>query len=233
MREAELKALTLAELRSRRLLRHGDIIVSEYVVAGSARRADLAVMSRHFIGVEIKSEFDTLKRLSGQMTTYASTFDKVILVVAEKHAVAALQEAPEGTEVWQFDNSGRCIVLKAGATAEPRMQGRLPLLTTSALRRLTGSGAEASRRELMHRASVVNEALLDRELRSFFAERYGSTSLDFWAACKGRKVRPAHIQLLSLYAPTRRAQIAAQTEERAFWKNWAQVAAVHMSPHIC
>lgn len=229
MREAELKARTLAELRSRKLLRHGDIVVSEYVVAGSARRADLAVMSRDFIGVEIKSEFDTLKRLRGQLTSYAGTFDRVILVVAPKHAEAALRDAATGTEIWQFDKSGRCVVLREGYPSEPRIQERLALLTITALRRLTSGDLNASRRALLHAASTVPRPVLDEELRSFFAERYGETSSHFWAQCKGRKIRAEHIQLLSLYSPTRRAHTVARSEEKAFWQNWAQVAATQMT----
>ena len=229
MRELELKAHALSELRRRGMIKRGDALASEFVVAGSARRADLAAMSTHFIGVEIKSEFDTLRRLGGQLSAFASTFDRVILVIAGRHAEAALEVAPTGTEVWNFDPRGECTVLQHGEVHRASTPGRSSLLTVAALRRLTTSAQSVSRRDLIASAEALPRDAIDNEVRLEFADKYAVTSERFWARSRGRNVTPTHVKLLSPYAPFRREQATARSEQQTFWATWAEQATAHVS----
>lgn len=60
------------------------VVINEMVVANWARRADIAVANGRLYGFEIKSAFDSLKRLPGQIESFRRHFDKVTVVAASK-----------------------------------------------------------------------------------------------------------------------------------------------------
>lgn len=232
MREDELKALTLTGLRAKRLLRAGDTLASEYVFSAKSRRADLAVMSKEFIGVEIKSEYDSLARLQGQLAAYTKTFDRVVLVVADRHLKSALELAPPCVEIWSPHWSGKCQVVKAGTTTYAGLEGKLAQLTVDALRRLAGSGDFRSRNALTAAAKLASNERIVAELRTFFNQRYFTTSSMFWRECKGRPIRPEHVSLLSIYSDARKVQELALIQEKTVWAKWARFLAMELSGDV-
>jgi len=48
-------------------------------------RADIAVINGHLIGYEIKSNNDSLRRLKEQVKSYNAVFDKISIVIGERH----------------------------------------------------------------------------------------------------------------------------------------------------
>jgi hypothetical protein len=74
-------------------------IVDELSVGSDSARIDLAVLSNSFHGYEIKSELDSLRRLSRQIEAYSNVLDFATLVVTPKHLAAALQALPAWWEV--------------------------------------------------------------------------------------------------------------------------------------
>ena len=61
------------------------IICSEVPFLSGKRWADLVVLTKDsLIAYEIKSELDSLTRLSEQIKDYSKTFDKVYLVLSKK-----------------------------------------------------------------------------------------------------------------------------------------------------
>ena len=60
-------------------------IVEEMGVWSGTVRIDIAVINGELSGYEIKSDRDTLKRLPNQAEIYSRVFDRVDLVVGEKH----------------------------------------------------------------------------------------------------------------------------------------------------
>jgi hypothetical protein len=75
------------------------VVIDELSVGSETARVDLAVLGDSFHGYEIKSELDSLRRLSRQVEAYSSVFDFATIVVAPKHYVAALQAVPSWWEV--------------------------------------------------------------------------------------------------------------------------------------
>lgn len=59
-------------------------ILEELVICEGRARADVAIANGLFKGYEIKSDVDTLDRLSNQVKMYDATFDKCIIVVGKK-----------------------------------------------------------------------------------------------------------------------------------------------------
>jgi hypothetical protein len=77
---------------------HGDDpntwIVEEMGIWAGSVRVDIAVINGEFQGIELKSARDTLERLPRQASLYNEVFDKVILVIAEKHIAKARTLVP-------------------------------------------------------------------------------------------------------------------------------------------
>lgn len=78
----------------------GELLVDELPICGHSARADLAWVSDTISGYEIKSQNDTLSRLSKQVDFYDRVFHYSTLVVAEKHVASAKRMLPEHWGFW-------------------------------------------------------------------------------------------------------------------------------------
>ncbi len=74
---------------------HQTIIIEELGVLNGASRIDLAVVNGNLHGFELKSDSDTLTRLSEQARAYSAVFDLVTLVVGERHVRRAAEVIPD------------------------------------------------------------------------------------------------------------------------------------------
>lgn len=83
-------------------------IIPELGLWHGAARIDVAVVNGVLHGFEIKSDRDTLSRLSEQREVYNSVFDQITLVVGNKHFVEAFKMVPEwwGIQTAHIDESG-------------------------------------------------------------------------------------------------------------------------------
>jgi len=70
-------------------------VVDELEICRGEARIDIAVINGSMHGYEIKSDSDTLERLSGQIESYSKVFDYVTLVVGEGHLEKAQQIIPD------------------------------------------------------------------------------------------------------------------------------------------
>lgn len=71
------------------------VVVDELGLQHGRFRADIAVVNGHLAGFEIKSDFDRLIRLHSQVEGYSSVFDRVTLILTDKHAAKATSLIPE------------------------------------------------------------------------------------------------------------------------------------------
>lgn len=69
-------------------------VIDELALNHGSVRVDVAVANGILHGYEIKGEYDNLKRLPTQLELYSSIFDKVTLVVSEKHLDDAINIIP-------------------------------------------------------------------------------------------------------------------------------------------
>jgi hypothetical protein len=70
-------------------------VVEEMGIWAGSVRVDLAVINGEFHGFELKSERDTLERLPNQASLYSEVFDRVTLVLADRHAEKAMAKIPD------------------------------------------------------------------------------------------------------------------------------------------
>ena len=86
-------------LRSLLLSQHrdepGTILVEELGFCRGQTRIDLAVVNGLLHGYEIKSDRDSLRRLSGQIDFYGKVLDRATLVVGERHLGEAVAMLPQ------------------------------------------------------------------------------------------------------------------------------------------
>ncbi len=77
---------------------HGDtntLVLDELGLRHGTCRVDVAVVNGYLHGFEIKSDFDTLERLPGQVAIYNAVLDRATLVVGEKHITKAQAKIPD------------------------------------------------------------------------------------------------------------------------------------------
>ncbi len=84
------------------------VIIDELGICQGESRIDIAVINGEFQGYEIKSEYDTLNRLPGQVELYNKVFDRVTLVTAKNHYAKAIRLIPDwwGIIVAEPNNNG-------------------------------------------------------------------------------------------------------------------------------
>jgi hypothetical protein len=109
MREAQIRSQLVSRLHHRYAADPTTVIRQELGLCAGARRVDLAVINGELSGFEIKSDQDTLVRLSGQAEVYGRVLDRVSIVTTDKylhHAVeilpawwGVLHAAPDASEV--------------------------------------------------------------------------------------------------------------------------------------
>ena len=61
------------------------LVIDELGLNHGKCRADIAVVNGHFVGYEIKSNNDSLRRLNEQVKSYNAVFDKISIVVGDRH----------------------------------------------------------------------------------------------------------------------------------------------------
>ena len=209
MREADIKALLLNRLRAYGILSSRAVLANEYPVGRTSVRADLAFLANDFVGVEIKSEHDSLRRLPLQLSTYRQFFDRTVLVLADRHVTRGEALNLEGVDLWRL--SGGNLELLA---CHPKVCDAKPLadLLTAAQREKWVDRHDPDQGRDLFTAA--------------FRLRFGETSRQFWRATARRKIKSADLSRLSRFHHVRVDQVRLRTEREASWSQWGPTADV-------
>ncbi|HCH01901.1 MAG TPA: hypothetical protein DEV85_08445 [Vibrio sp.] len=89
------EALYRKKLSTPHYRRPETLVVNELGLLHGSNRIDVAVLNGCIHGYEIKSSKDTLKRLNGQLKTYAATLQKLTFVIAPNHVDELMKSVPE------------------------------------------------------------------------------------------------------------------------------------------
>lgn len=101
--DAGIRQALLARLSKKHAHETGTVILEELGLCRGRVRVDVAVVNGSLHGYEIKSDRDSLRRLSRQVRYYGKVVDRATLVVGERHLQKALDNLPEWWEVQCFN----------------------------------------------------------------------------------------------------------------------------------
>jgi hypothetical protein len=203
LKELDLKAIVLTQLRKQRAIDRNTILTTEYSISTSNLRADLAILGSEFIGVEIKSEVDTLRRLSRQLLGYLSVFDRVILVIAEKHWNSIKEKDLGETEIWRVDNRGSVVSIHSS------LRSNLPVERINLVSLMTKRERAMVKMDFATASEIYQKEIFSKAFR----KRFSKTSLDFWKNVGRRKINNLDLELLSRFRD-RRILAAQAIKER-------------------
>lgn len=105
LRESAIKAGLIDWFFQKNLLNDDAVLINELPVDDFSRRADIVIANGKLLAFEIKSDYDNLERLEGQIETYLDYFDKVTLVCAAKFTSTALRKLPREVEILEYKES--------------------------------------------------------------------------------------------------------------------------------
>jgi hypothetical protein len=190
--ERDIKVALISRLYERGLLRDAALI-NEMVVANWSRRADLAVANGHLQAFEIKSDFDSLKRLDGQLSAYISRFEKVTVVCAPRFTQEVLHRTHPRVEILEVVRSNEGIsfrLVRRGKLC--RLQDRqilLGFLLKTELQALLKQNkisieADFPRHKLEELAGTIAPSKIRIFVLTALKQRYGSTSDDYLSRLK-------------------------------------------------
>jgi hypothetical protein len=109
-------------------------VIDELTIGGGRSRIDLALVNGVLHGFELKSDYDTLRRLPEQVQIYGTVCDRVTLVVGERHAGQAVELIPEWWGILLVRSGHRRAIFRA--LKHPQINPSLdPLAIACLLRR--------------------------------------------------------------------------------------------------
>ncbi len=85
MNDSEIRESFHRKQLRRQHAREDTIVIDELGLNHGKCRADIAVVNGHLVGYEIKSNNDSLRRLKDQITSYNSVFDRISVIVGDRH----------------------------------------------------------------------------------------------------------------------------------------------------
>lgn len=105
---------------------HGDaetVLFDEFAVAHGSSRIDLAIVNGELHGIELKSNEDNLIRLPEQVRSFSRVFDRITLVVGERHVRTAVDLIPDcwGARV-AYEESGNIFFYDLKLAEQNRSQ---------------------------------------------------------------------------------------------------------------
>lgn len=203
MDEAAVKAQVFSYIRQASG-RRKPILTAELTLGTSGTRADVAVLAdAEFIGLEIKTERDSLRRLPSQLEAYARYFDHVIIVAAPCHFAELAETDLHGASVWRSTRDGLSPVIN-GQPNSILPRAYLDLMTRQEKKGFLTKGA-----------ATVREHYFD-----IFKSRYGESSRTFWQSVSGRKIKADDVPVLSRFNGRRTAIELVAREREQRWQRW-------------
>ncbi len=95
LRDRDIRQGLKQKVLPRYVKAHDSIVIDEFILRHGEARIDVAVINHQMHGFEIKSDQDSLARLPFQEKVYSAIFDRVTLVVGQRHLGHALQIVPD------------------------------------------------------------------------------------------------------------------------------------------
>ncbi|HHI5022223.1 TPA: sce7726 family protein [Vibrio parahaemolyticus] len=224
--EPDIKALTINYLRDKNIINENSIIMSELTVGNFSRRVDLAIYSQgKLLAFEIKSEADSLNRLSGQIDKYLEYFDKVVVVSDKKFVSMLTDSLPENVGLWEV-NKSKIKVRQRGRLQQKIDSSKLiDMMDLIDLHKLSSKLKSEAHKDIEKSLESVPYKTLRQGVEATLERKFSSVTRSFMDATKNRKVVREDIKILSRFGEHRERIKLEQKQSRAFWDNIEQHAA--------
>jgi hypothetical protein len=100
-------------------------VVEEMALSGHQVRIDIGVLNGKFIGYEIKSDHDTLRRLPNQLSIYTQVFDYLTIICGPTQLKKVKEITPEycGLVVAEYVNGEPQLRTERKAQQSPNLDG--------------------------------------------------------------------------------------------------------------
>lgn len=112
MRDRDVRSALLQQLTAVHADDGNTRIVQEMGIWSGSVRIDIAVINAELSGFELKSDKDTLERLPYQAELYSRVFDRVALVVGQRHFEKACRLIPDWWGVIVAKQNGNAVELR-------------------------------------------------------------------------------------------------------------------------
>lgn len=87
-------------------------IIHEFPIPRPSSRIDIALINGRISGYEIKSDVDSLTRLSSQVSSYRKIFEHLCVVTTPKKSRSVLEKTPSWCGVLSYDHNGKFKTLR-------------------------------------------------------------------------------------------------------------------------
>ena len=95
MNDVEIRQNFHRKILRRQHAHKGTLVIDELGLNHGKCRADIAVVNGRFVGYEIKSNNDSLRRLGEQVKSYSAVFDRVSIIVGNRYINCIQDYIPE------------------------------------------------------------------------------------------------------------------------------------------
>lgn len=180
------------------------IVINEFTIGNYARRADLVLIKNNELhAYEVKSEYDSLVRLEGQISKYLEFFDKVTVVLTRKHINKAKTMLPINVQIMEVHEGKIKIVRRGRKIIIKNKNSFISLMTCAELKSLAsfmGIKADNYRRKTLELALLsVNISVLRDYCLMCIQKKYKQQYMDFLKITNGRYIESKDISQLSIH----------------------------------
>ncbi len=188
--EKDIKAILIDRLIDKGQVDGDSVLINELFVGNFKRRVDLALANGKLQAFEIKSDLDSLYRLSGQIETYCKYFDKVTLICSQKFTEKAKEIVPDSVEIIEVIkklHGSEVKIVRRGKTIPTRDRPSiLSFMDKRAIVRvLKGSGIDCSYKDTRNKLYISSQSVPVSKLREcaleYIKEKYKERYLKFIA----------------------------------------------------
>ncbi|MDX7739918.1 sce7726 family protein [Aeromonas dhakensis] len=188
------------------------IVINEFTIGNYARRADLVLIKNNELhAYEVKSEYDSLVRLEGQISKYLEFFDKVTVVLTRKHINKAKTMLPINVQIMEVHEGKIKIVRRGRKVIIKNKNSFISLMTCAELKSLASFmdiKVDNYRRKTLELALLsVNISVLRDYCLMCIQKKYKQQYMDFLKITNGRYIESKDISQLSIHKKSNKNNI--------------------------
>lgn len=211
--EIEIKAMVLNRLLQKGQIGHpSSLVFNEMNLAGKTRRVDLGYISDgEIVAIEVKSDKDSLYRLTGQIEEYRKYFDRIVLAIAPKFVNEVRDTINSDIAIWAVYKNSIKVIRRGRLNRDVNKKSYLELMTKREITTLAKMiGLKTNniamyelKQEVLEKADKISKKNLKAVLLDGLHKRFALPSNRFVSRVRAQGVVSTNdVPLLSPYKHT-------------------------------